>query len=126
MTLKTLKNHPKKLHTYGSWEVFFLCSPDCPIQPRTSVSFNKFSYSIISGRISGDRPTSCPDLHLLALPGEKKEYDALVSSLHKSSTSLSSCTRGVSQLGSEHKNPPEIKSQNIWANDSSYQRGYQR
>ena len=31
LTLKTLKNHPKKLHTYGSWE-FFLCSPDCPKQ----------------------------------------------------------------------------------------------
>ena len=23
------KKHPKKSHTYGSWEVFFLCSPQC-------------------------------------------------------------------------------------------------
>ena len=27
LTLKTLKNHPKKLHTYGSWEFFFCAAP---------------------------------------------------------------------------------------------------
>ena len=36
MTSKSWKNHPKKLHTYGSWELFFHGSPDCPKQPRTS------------------------------------------------------------------------------------------
>ena len=32
---------------------FFLCSPDCPKQPRTSFPFYKFFYPTISGRISG-------------------------------------------------------------------------
>ena len=27
------------MHTYGSWEFFFLCSPDCPKQPRSSFPF---------------------------------------------------------------------------------------
>ena len=44
LPLKKLKKTPKKLQTYGSWEVFFLCSPDCPKQPRTSFPFYKFSY----------------------------------------------------------------------------------
>ena len=52
MTLNTLKNQPKKLHTYGSWEVFFLCSPDCPKQPRTSFPLYKLFYPKNSGRIS--------------------------------------------------------------------------
>ena len=33
LTLKTLKKHSKKLHTYGSWEVFFSAAPtaqNCP------------------------------------------------------------------------------------------------
>ena len=34
----------KKLHTYGSWEFFFLCSTYCPKQPRTSFPFYKFFY----------------------------------------------------------------------------------
>ena len=49
---KSWKNNPKNLLTYGSWE-FFLCSPDCPKQPRTSFMFCKFFYPIISARISG-------------------------------------------------------------------------
>ena len=40
------------LHTYGSWEVFFLCSPNCPKQPRTSFPFYKLFYPTISDRIS--------------------------------------------------------------------------
>ena len=50
------KHHPKKLHTYGSWEVFFLCSPECTKQPRTSFPFYKFFYSIISAMVSGGLP----------------------------------------------------------------------
>ena len=56
LTLKTLKNNPKKLHTYGSWEFFFLCSPDCPKQPRTSFSFYKFFYPIVSAKVSDAWP----------------------------------------------------------------------
>ena len=41
MTLKTLKNNPKKLHK-RQLVVFFLCSPNCPKQPRTSFPFYKF------------------------------------------------------------------------------------
>ena len=33
--------------------IFFLCSPDCPKQPRTSFPFYKFFYTTISCRISG-------------------------------------------------------------------------
>ena len=33
--------------------LFFLCSPDCSKQPRTSFSFYKFFCPIISARISG-------------------------------------------------------------------------
>ena len=52
LPIKSWKKHPKKLHTYGSWEVFFLCSPDCPKEPRTSFPFYKFFYPTISCRIS--------------------------------------------------------------------------
>ena len=38
------------LHTYGSW-IFFLCSPDCSKQPRTSFLFYKFSYIILCSKI---------------------------------------------------------------------------
>ena len=38
------------MHTYGSW-VFFLCSPDCPKQPRISFPSYKFFYTTISCRI---------------------------------------------------------------------------
>ena len=34
---KSIKNHLKKLHTYGSWEIFFLCSPDS--LPKTAQNF---------------------------------------------------------------------------------------
>ena len=50
---KSLKNHLKKLHTYGSWELFFLCSPNCQNQSRTSFPFYEFFYLTISARISG-------------------------------------------------------------------------
>ena len=48
---KSWKNHLKKLHTFGSWE-FFLCSPDCPKQPRTSFPFYEFFYPIVSAKVS--------------------------------------------------------------------------
>ena len=34
-------------------KVFFLCSPDCPKQPRTSFPFYKFFYPIVSAKVSG-------------------------------------------------------------------------
>ena len=39
-------------------ERFFLCSPDCPKQPRTSFPFYKFFYPTISDRISGGTHTA--------------------------------------------------------------------
>ena len=47
-----LKKPLQKLHNYGSWKFFFLCSHDCPKQPRTSFPFYKFFYQTISGRVS--------------------------------------------------------------------------
>ena len=32
---------------------FFLCSPDCPKQPRTSFPFYKLFYPIVSAKVSG-------------------------------------------------------------------------
>ena len=49
---KCWKNHLKKFHTYGNWEGFFLCSPDCAKQPRTSFPFYEFFYTIISAKVS--------------------------------------------------------------------------
>ena len=48
---KVEKTFQKVAYTYGSREVFFLCSPDCPKQPRTSFPFYKFSYTIICSKI---------------------------------------------------------------------------
>ena len=40
MTLKTLKNHPKKLHTYGSsWEFFFSAAPTAQNSPELHFRF---------------------------------------------------------------------------------------
>ena len=49
---KLKKKHLKKLLTYGSWEVFFLCNPYCPKQPRTSFPFYKLFYATILCSIS--------------------------------------------------------------------------
>ena len=46
-------NHLKKLLIMAVGRVFFVCSPDCPKQPRTSYPFYKLFYSTFSGRISG-------------------------------------------------------------------------
>jgi hypothetical protein len=37
-------------------EVVFLCSTECPKQPRTSFPFYKFFHPTISGRISAAKP----------------------------------------------------------------------
>ena len=44
------------------WQMggFFLCSPACPKQPRTSFPFYKLFYTTISARISGETTTSFP------------------------------------------------------------------
>ena len=39
LTLKTLKIHPKKLHTYGSWEVFFSAAPTAQNSPELHIRF---------------------------------------------------------------------------------------
>jgi hypothetical protein len=48
-----LKNPPQKVAYLWQLGVFFLCSPDCPKQPRTSFPFYKFFYPIISAKVSG-------------------------------------------------------------------------
>ena len=49
---KKLKKPPQNVAYLWQLEVFFLCSPNCPKQPRTSFPFYKFFYPTISGRIS--------------------------------------------------------------------------
>ena len=39
LTLKTLKNHPEKLHTYGSWEFFFSAAPTALNSPELHFRF---------------------------------------------------------------------------------------
>jgi amino acid transporter len=52
---KKLKKPPSKIAYLWQFGVFFLCSPDYPKQPRTSIPFYKFFYPTISGRISGNK-----------------------------------------------------------------------
>ena len=49
---KKLKKPPQKVGYLWQLGGFFLCSPDCPKQPRTSFPIYKFFYPTISGRIS--------------------------------------------------------------------------
>jgi hypothetical protein len=73
---------------------FFLCSPNCLKQPKTSFPFYKFFYPTISGRISGftdlpkcgegDHPT-CPPISStygpdLARPTEPVEFRSIFNS----------------------------------------------
>ena len=51
MPTKSWKKNLKKLLTYGSWKGFFLCSPACPKEPRSSFPFYKFSYTFICAKI---------------------------------------------------------------------------
>jgi hypothetical protein len=39
---------------------FFLCSPDCPKQPRTSFPFYKLFYPIVSAKVSELNPLANP------------------------------------------------------------------
>ena len=48
MPTKSRKNHPQKLHTYGSWNFFSL-------QPRLPKKAQNLFYPTISGRIFGTR-----------------------------------------------------------------------
>ena len=50
---KKLKKPSQKVAYLWQLGVFFLCSPDCPKQPRTSVPFYKFFYPIVSAKVSG-------------------------------------------------------------------------
>ena len=45
---KKLENHLKKLHTYGSWSVFFSAA----WLPRTSFPFYELFYTIVSAKVS--------------------------------------------------------------------------
>jgi hypothetical protein len=46
---KIWKNHPKKLHTHGSWDDFFSAALTAQNSPEL-----QFFYLIISARISGE------------------------------------------------------------------------
>ena len=52
LDLENIKKLPKKSYLWQS-EVFFLCSPDCPKQPKYSFPFYKFFYTIVSAKVSG-------------------------------------------------------------------------
>ena len=62
---KKLKKPPQKVAYSWQLGVFFLCSPACLKQPRTSFPFYKFFYLTISARIF-DQNQSC-----FLLEGEK-------------------------------------------------------
>ena len=49
---KKLKKTPQKVAYLWQLGGFFLCSPDCPKQPRSSFPFYKFLYSIVSAKVS--------------------------------------------------------------------------
>ena len=48
MTNSDLCSNGFVVNAYGS---FFLCSPDCPKQPRTSFPFYKFFYDVQPSRV---------------------------------------------------------------------------
>ena len=50
--LEKFEKPPQKVAYLWQLGVFFLCSADCPKQPRTSSPFYKLFYPTISGRIS--------------------------------------------------------------------------
>ena len=54
LTLKTLKHHPKKLHTYGSWEVFFSAAPTAKNSPE--LHFRFINYFIQSSLLRSLNP----------------------------------------------------------------------
>jgi hypothetical protein len=43
--------------------IFFLCSPNCPKQPRTSFLFYKFFYPIVSAKVSALIPPVIKFIH---------------------------------------------------------------
>ena len=53
MDLENIKKPPQKVAYSWHLGIVFLCSPECPKQPRTSFPFYKFFYSTVSSRISG-------------------------------------------------------------------------
>jgi hypothetical protein len=58
--LKKLKKPAQKVAYLWQLGVFFLCSPDCPKQPRTSFPFYKLFYPIVSAKVSeADQPLHC-------------------------------------------------------------------
>ena len=48
--------------------IFFLCSPDCPKQPRIEYPFYRFLYPMICGTISGVTTDVCPLTDFFVLP----------------------------------------------------------
>ena len=52
MDLENIKKPPQKVAYLWQLGGFFLCSPDCPKQPRTSFPFYTFFYQTISLKIS--------------------------------------------------------------------------
>ena len=58
---KKLKKLPQKVAYLWQLGVFFLCSPNCPKQPRTSFPFYKFFYTTNSYRVSACMYAFCPN-----------------------------------------------------------------
>ena len=56
--LENIKKPPQKVAYLWKLGVFFLCSPNCLKQPRTSFPFYELFYPTISGRISDSGPSN--------------------------------------------------------------------
>ena len=50
--LENIKKTPQKVAYLWQLGGIFLCSPDCPKQPRTSFPCYKFFYTIVSAKVS--------------------------------------------------------------------------
>ena len=70
---KKLKKSPQKVAYLQQLGGFFLCSPDCPKQPRTSYPFYKFFYPILSPKVS-DQNFETFRIQVNALPISKKSF----------------------------------------------------
>ncbi len=62
---KSWKNHPKKLHTYGSWEVFFSAAPTAQNSPELHF---RFINSFIQPSLVGSLIPSVPVFLIIPSP----------------------------------------------------------
>ena len=51
--IENIEKPPQKVAYLWQLGVFYLCSPDCPKQPKSSFPFCKLFYTIVSSKVSG-------------------------------------------------------------------------